>query len=307
MKQFYANGIAMSQILGFSKPKEEVSDQDRAEKLYKKRLARLRQMESGVQEGEQVLSMRRSFDSAQGDIAQDDGEIGGEVQIKAGLSIPPHTNTSFVPYVTSVTKQCLQPMAYGLKLIAIIFFVSGLFTDALAQSRQDRGTAVGVGEIRPLMVGQKVSDDFWTREHLFYVDGDTVRQSLVAHRGKQIIINFWSTYCGPCLLGMKHIAYFRAHYGSQLSVIMVNSMKTGDDLDRIRTFEASERFRQTGMEHLESIIGDHYHKELLPHNGYPHYVWINKAGVVQAKSFKFFLDIEDTVPFVNIDLRRPDR
>src|SRR5690606_22114980 len=57
------------------------------------------------------------------------------------------TYTSFVPYITSVGKQCLLSMAYNQRLIAFIFFVAFLFVlfDARAQSVEIR-TAEGQKE-----------------------------------------------------------------------------------------------------------------------------------------------------------------
>src|SRR5699024_12782984 len=51
---------------------------------------------------------------------------------------------------------------------------------------QDAGTAPDSGEeeISPLSVGEKVPAEFWTREHLFYIDGDTVRKNLEEYKGK---------------------------------------------------------------------------------------------------------------------------
>lgn len=54
---------------------------------------------------------------------------------------------------------------------------------ALAQSRGLPGAADGQREIIPLQIGDTVPQEFWTREHLFYINGDTVRKSLDGYRG----------------------------------------------------------------------------------------------------------------------------
>ncbi|MBE8722698.1 SusC/RagA family TonB-linked outer membrane protein [Sphingobacterium pedocola] len=107
----------------------------------------------------------------------DDVPVGRDMQVKENsLSILPQTHTSFVPYITSVGKQCLLPMAHSFKCIFLIlgFFhrrvcfnmpmksisilsVTGLiwfillFSDAQAQSGRTLG-----GEVRSAAEGQTI-------------------------------------------------------------------------------------------------------------------------------------------------------
>lgn len=46
---------------------------------------------------------------------------------------------------------------------------------------------------------------------------------LATHRGKVVVINFWATWCGPCLKEMPELARLRATYpGGRLEIIGIS-------------------------------------------------------------------------------------
>lgn len=55
---------------------------------------------------------------------------------------------------------------------------------------------------------------------LVSLSGDTVRLSDL--RGKPVLINFWATWCGPCLLEMPAIQSRFDRYQSEFAVLAVN-------------------------------------------------------------------------------------
>lgn len=183
--------------------------------------------------------------------------------------------------------------------VLIMIFICCLFNNpALAQSRDTLGAVDGVGEIKPLRVGLSVPEVFWTREHLFYINGDTVRRTLEEHRGKILVLDFWFSGCTKCLLHQKEINYFKEKYPDELAVVMVNSRKTREDYQKIADYVAKGRFRNAGMESLESIIEDSYLESLFPYTSYPSYFWINRSGILQTHTFRNLLDRNYQAPFI---------
>ncbi len=67
-------------------------------------------------------------------------------------------------------------------------------------------------------------------------DLDGVSQTLEAHQGRVVVINFWATWCTPCVLEMPSLQQMRQRIGAdRVSVLAVNY---GEALPRIRDFVA---------------------------------------------------------------------
>ena len=58
-------------------------------------------------------------------------------------------------------------------------------------------------------------------------DGSVFRLS--EHLGKPVVINFWATWCGPCVTELPNFQQLSDTYGSQLSVIALHASLLTDD------------------------------------------------------------------------------
>lgn len=191
----------------------------------------------------------------------------------------------------------------GRHLFLIFCFIVFSLNDARPQSPVKSGTVSGSKTIKPLLVGQQVPDEFWKREHLFYINGDTVSKNLEEYRGKLLILDFWSTSCASCLFHQKEIDSFKSAHKNDMNVIMVNPVKTKDNIDRIKIFYQNHYAVKNGIEkHFESIILDDYLHRIFQFSGYPHYIWINKDGYVQTQTFRNLLDRNYVAPFIDNDV-----
>lgn len=191
----------------------------------------------------------------------------------------------FVSYFLNSFKISLK-----FSIVGILMMFFGFFLIHQVEG-QTQGNAI--------MLGQKVPDDFWTKEHLFYINGDTVRKSLEEHKGKIIVLDFWMTGCTRCLLHQKDIQIYRNMYPDEILVLMVNSKKTKDNYSRIETLYNSSRFQNLGLKNLISIIEDTYLDSLFTHVGYPTYFWINSFGYLQTITFRNYLDHNYQPPFID--------
>jgi thiol-disulfide isomerase/thioredoxin len=60
-------------------------------------------------------------------------------------------------------------------------------------------------------------------------DPDGVEHTLSDYRGKIVVIDFWATWCGPCLMVMPHLQAIHEQFKDQGVVVMgVNAWENGD-------------------------------------------------------------------------------
>jgi len=70
------------------------------------------------------------------------------------------------------------------------------------------------------------------REEIRIVGVEGLRQTLNAHRGEVVILNFWATWCAPCVEEMPHLAKLVEKYGSQGVRVLAVSV---DELDTLES------------------------------------------------------------------------
>jgi cytochrome c biogenesis protein CcmG/thiol:disulfide interchange protein DsbE len=107
------------------------------------------------------------------------------------------------------------------------------------------------------------------------LDSTTVR--LAAFRGHPVIINFWATYCPPCIQEMPALGdRFRARRADSLVVLAINS---GDEKERaIRRFTADMALPFPVLLDPGAKTADAYDVRGLPVT-----LFVDTAGVVRYR------------------------
>src|SRR6476660_8263727 len=54
------------------------------------------------------------------------------------------------------------------------------------------------------------------------VNYDGLKQEILKHRGKVVIVDFWATYCIPCIKAFPHYVELQKKHGDKLVVITVS-------------------------------------------------------------------------------------
>jgi len=156
---------------------------------------------------------------------------------------------------------------------------------ALAQSRGHPGAADGPAEIRPLQIGDAVPDEFWTREHLFYINGDTIRKSLDGYRGTTLLFDFWATWCSACIHNMPKVdSLFRNMNAENKKILYV----TTDGFAKVHAFRGSNATTK-GID-MEIILEDSVLGSYFPHSFIPHYAIVKQNGDVAAQVNELEMD-----------------
>ena len=69
-------------------------------------------------------------------------------------------------------------------------------------------------------------------EFSFRLLADSSRHSLSAFKGKTIFLNFWATWCPPCVAEIPELNKIFAHYGDKVVVIGISDENT----ERLKSF-----------------------------------------------------------------------
>jgi len=160
-------------------------------------------------------------------------------------------------------------------------------------------------EVQQVLIGQKIPPSFWTKEHLFLINGDTTRGNLSDYKDKLLILSFWSTTCSSCFMNKSKIEEFVKRSKGEIATIMINSKNDYDSFDAITSFLSKQNYVDTTQ--FSSIVLDEYLAKLFPHHGYPYYAWISNYGTFYLGSFKNLLDQELNAPYLRKNISNRNR
>ena len=62
--------------------------------------------------------------------------------------------------------------------------------------------------------------------------------TLSAQKGKVTVINFWATWCTPCVAELPYFAELYAEYGDEISLVAIHSNLVTDDVDKFLAKES---------------------------------------------------------------------
>ncbi|HEX4859547.1 MAG TPA: redoxin domain-containing protein [Usitatibacteraceae bacterium] len=154
-------------------------------------------------------------------------------------------------FFASATTHSVMVRGFVLLIVAITLFAT---------------VPAGSGEIRPWRQGKTPP--------LMLKDIDGKPRSLAQFRGKVIVMNFWATWCEPCITEMPSLAELRKrHAGKPLEVIGVN-LAEGEP--RIRAF-----MNKTGIDFPLLRDDDGEAKKAWKVGGIPHTFVIDASGRVR--------------------------
>lgn len=170
----------------------------------------------------------------------------------------------------------LRTVCFRLRFIGVSCFMLFILLDARAQYQVSFENAEWRSNVRPLRVGDRVPEDFWTRQHLFYVDGDTVRKPLNGYKDKILLFDFWATWCGSCIINIPVVDSLFSDVPSG-KILYV----TSDNYETVREF----RERDIVARHVDMdiILEDKILKDYFRHDYIPHYVIVGEGGQVRAQ------------------------
>lgn len=100
--------------------------------------------------------------------------------------------------------------------------------------------------------------------------------SISAFKGKLLILDFWATWCAPCVSMIPQSDSLQKKFEGKIQILPV----TDQDSTTVKQF--LKNFNQFNHIIIPSATGDIILRLLFPHNKIPHYVWIDQNSKVVA-------------------------
>ena len=134
------------------------------------------------------------------------------------------------------------------------------------EAAEDQGD--GVIEFKPGMpIKEGVQAPDFTGE---LIDGTSITLSEL--QGKPVIINFWATWCGPCVKEMPAFERLKDDFGDKIGIIAVNC---GDDAGTVKDFMEENGYT------FPVVLDEEYSISMLyPTNSIPYTVVVDAEGRV---------------------------
>lgn len=130
-----------------------------------------------------------------------------------------------------------------------------------------------ISTIKPLNVGDAIPDEVWhlplkVVNHLPTGGQETV--TLADYRDKLIIIDFWATWCKPCISSLYKLDTLQQQFANGLAVIPT----TYEDAAKAAPFVEARGWA------LPTAVSETTLKDYFPHRSIPHQVWIKGGRVL---------------------------
>jgi peroxiredoxin len=158
-------------------------------------------------------------------------------------------------------------MTQRLLRFLVLFFVF-CFTHPLFSQSEDRFTSVEVGKKAPVFTVKTL-------------DGKAI--DIDKLKGKVILINFFATWCRPCMEEMPHIEQLKLKYNQQDLVII--SIGREHQLAELEIFNQSKGFTFNIAADPDRKIYEMYAEKMIPRN----YI-IDRRGVISFQNSGFNQD-----------------
>ena len=132
--------------------------------------------------------------------------------------------------------------------------------------------------IKPLSIGDTLPTGLVLTNVYNYPDSEIRLSDL---KGKLVILDFWATWCAPCVESLSQLQNLKNKFGDQIDILLVN-VETTENKKRIEDFFIRRHVRTGQSISLPSVLQDTILKQIFPHTTIPHYVLLDSQNIILA-------------------------
>lgn len=137
--------------------------------------------------------------------------------------------------------------------------------------------AIGLNSLG-IQIGETVPDLIITNIHNY--KSPTVKLS--DFKGKLLILDFWATWCSPCVAMIPKLNSLQQEFGDKIQILSVTYQKKQEVLSFLEKLEK----REDEKVDFPMVMEERNLHKLFPHTILPHYVWIKDGKVINITSSK---------------------
>lgn len=117
------------------------------------------------------------------------------------------------------------------------------------------------------------------------LDGNSHRLS--EYKGKYLLVDFWASWCGPCIMAFPQLKGLKEKYGDKLSVVSIN---IDGDYNIWKTASQQHNLEWGNISEGKSRSSeDGFHKALMV-GGIPYYLFVSPDGILMDTWSGFYSD-----------------
>ncbi|MCH7411854.1 TlpA family protein disulfide reductase [Belliella sp. R4-6] len=128
--------------------------------------------------------------------------------------------------------------------------------------------AFGQEKLEPLDIGDQIPN-LKFENVLNHPSGEIL---LSDYRGKLLILDFWATWCAPCVASFPKLDSLDKAFGEDLVILPV-TYQSKEDVEKV--FSRIPKLKNIKK---PMIYGDEVLRHIFPHKTLPHYVWLDAKG-----------------------------
>lgn len=98
------------------------------------------------------------------------------------------------------------------------------------------------------------------------------------YKGKLLILDFWGTWCAPCIAALPKIDSLQKQFEGELNFLPV----TDEPYEKVRVF--AENLYKSKKLKLTTIFDDKTIRQMFEYDSIPFYVWIDQNGKIVAQT-----------------------